>query len=48
MADKKKANIFGIRHLSPAGAFYVREFLDRIKPELVLIEGPSDFEDMKI
>lgn len=46
MADKKKANIFGIRHLSPAGAFYVREFLDRIKPELVLIEGPSDFDDM--
>lgn len=46
MADKRKANIFGIRHLSPAGAFYVREFLDRIQPELVLIEGPSDFDEM--
>lgn len=46
MADEKKANIFGIRHLSPAGAYYVRDFLDRIQPELVLIEGPSDFDEM--
>lgn len=46
MADERKANIFGIRHLSPAGAYYVRKFLDRIQPELVLIEGPSDFDDM--
>lgn len=46
MADEKKATIFGIRHLSPAGAYYVRECLDRIQPELVLIEGPSDFDEM--
>ena len=48
MADKKKVNLFGIRHLSPAGAFYLRKFLDRIQPELVLIEGPSDFDDRLI
>lgn len=35
--------IFGIRHLSPAGAWHLRKLLDRVKPELVLIEGPSDF-----
>ena len=35
--------VFGIRHLSPAGAYYVRQFLDQASPRLVLIEGPSDF-----
>lgn len=44
MADQRKAGMFGIRHLSPAGACYVREFLDEQKPDLVLIEGPSDFD----
>ena len=38
--------VFGIRHLSPAGAYYVREFLDRTDPGLVLIEGPCDFTDL--
>lgn len=38
--------VFGIRHLSPAGAYYVRDFLDRADPELVLIEGPADFTDL--
>lgn len=33
---------FGIRHLSPTAAFHVRTLLDRLKPKLVLIEGPSD------
>ena len=37
---------WGIRHLSPAGAFYLREFLDEVKPKCVLIEGPSDFNDV--
>lgn len=36
---------FGIRHLSPAGAYYLREYLDETRPELVIIEAPSDFED---
>lgn len=42
----KDPNFFGIRHLSPAGAYYLRGFLDEKKPKLVLVEGPSDFEDM--
>lgn len=33
---------FGIRHLSPAGACYVQDFLERIQPQIVLIEGASD------
>lgn len=39
-------NFFGIRHLSPAGGFFLEKFLDEIKPECVLIEAPRDFEDM--
>lgn len=37
--------IYGIRHLSPAGAWHLKTLLDRVQPELVLIEGPSDFND---
>lgn len=40
--------VFGIRHLSPAGAYYVRDFLDQVSPRLVLIEGPSDFTDLVV
>lgn len=36
---------FGIRHLSPAGAFHLRHYLDEKKPQLVLVEGPDDFND---
>lgn len=36
---------FGIRHLSPAGAFYLRRFLDEKRPKMVLVEGPSDLGD---
>lgn len=39
-------NFFGIRHLSPAGAHYLRQFLTQKHPKLVLVEGPSDFKDM--
>ena len=46
MFKMKNPNFFGIRHLSPAGAYYLREFLDEKKPKLVLVEGPSDFEDL--
>lgn len=38
--------LFGIRHLSPAGAWHLRTFLDQTEPELVLIEGPSDFTEL--
>lgn len=37
---------FGIRHLSPAGAFHLRRLLDEKNPDLVMIEGPSDFDEM--
>jgi len=40
------AEYYGVRHLSPACAFYVREFLDRTQPDIVLIEGPSDLSGM--
>jgi hypothetical protein len=33
---------FGIRHLSPMGAWQLREFLDRTRPDLVLVEGLDD------
>lgn len=50
MAKKKKAaapanwkvNVFGVRHLSPSGAWHLRGFLDHIQPDIVLIEGLSD------
>ncbi|HBI85429.1 MAG TPA: hypothetical protein DDX71_03950 [Ruminococcus sp.] len=37
---------FGVRHFSPACAFFVREFLEREKPDVLLIEGPSDLSGM--
>lgn len=38
-------HFFGIRHLSPAGAFYLRRFLEEVRPKLVLVEGPGDLND---
>ncbi|KRE59873.1 DUF5682 family protein [Paenibacillus sp. Soil750] len=35
-------HVFGIRHLSPAGAHHLVAFLEEIQPTIVLIEGPSD------
>ncbi|MDE5946697.1 MAG: hypothetical protein K2G63_05295 [Oscillospiraceae bacterium] len=40
------AEYFGIRHFSPACAFYLTEFLRRLNPEYVLIEGPSDLNNL--
>lgn len=37
--------VFGIRHLSPAGAWHLRQFLTEKKPRLVLVEGPSDLNE---
>ncbi|MCI8477109.1 MAG: hypothetical protein HFE97_01995 [Oscillospiraceae bacterium] len=34
--------LFGVRHLSPAGAWHLRALLDKVRPRLVLVEGPSD------
>lgn len=38
-------HIFGVRHLSPGGAYHVLEYLDEIRPDAVLIEGLSDAND---
>jgi hypothetical protein len=35
-------HVFGVRHLSPGGAWHVRATLDAIQPKVVLIEGLSD------
>ena len=37
---------FGVRHHSPACAFYVEEFLRRVRPAVLLIEGPSDLSGL--
>ena len=37
-----KPTFFGVRHLSPAAAFHLRQALDQAQPRLVLVEGPSD------
>ncbi len=37
--------LFGVRHLSPAAAFQLRQALDAAAPALVLVEGPSDLND---
>lgn len=39
-------HVFGVRHLSPSGAWHLRQFLDRIQPEVVLIEGMSDTQEL--
>ncbi|MGO4544717.1 DUF5682 family protein [Paenibacillus sp. 2TAB23] len=41
-AAKCGVHIFGIRHLSPAGAVHLIRFLNETQPQLVLVEGPSD------
>jgi len=43
--NMKQPYIFGIRHLSPAGAWHLIQFLNEKKPKLVLVEGPSDLND---
>ncbi len=35
-------HVFGVRHLSPGGAWHLRAALDRIRPKVVLIEGLTD------
>ena len=34
--------VFGVRHLSPMGAWHLRRTLDRVQPTAVLIEGLAD------
>ena len=39
-------HIFGVRHLSPAASWHLRQLLDRVRPRLVLIEGSDDADDL--
>lgn len=44
-AEDVRVSVFGVRHLSPGGARHLLEYLDRVRPTAVLIEGPSDATD---
>ncbi|HYF52285.1 MAG TPA: DUF5682 family protein [Planctomycetota bacterium] len=46
MSSPWRINVFGVRHLSPGGAWHLRNYLDAIKPELVLIEGLADANEL--
>src|SRR5215468_6368520 len=46
MSKPWRINVFGLRHLSPAGAWHLRRYLDQFKPDVVLIEGLSDASDL--
>jgi hypothetical protein len=41
-----QVNVFGVRHLSPMGAWQLRAYLNEICPDVVLIEGLSDANDL--
>jgi hypothetical protein len=43
MEDRKNPFFFPVRHHSPAAARAVCELIERLRPSVVLIEGPSDF-----
>lgn len=46
MATSWRVNVFGVRHLSPAGAWHLARYLDTIKPAVVLIEGLTDASEL--
>lgn len=35
-------HVFGVRHLSPGGAWHLRATLDAVRPKVVLVEAPAD------
>jgi hypothetical protein len=39
-------HVFGVRHLSPGGAWHLRATLDAVRPKVVLIEGLADAADL--
>src|SRR2546422_4589173 len=41
-----RIHVFGVRHLSPTGAWHLRRFLDRIRPKVVLLEGLADADSL--
>ena len=38
--------VFGVRHLSPAGAWHLRRYLDEVRPKVVLVEGLADADEL--
>jgi hypothetical protein len=44
-ADNPLCHLFGVRHLSPAGACHLQAVLAERKPTAVLVEGPADATD---
>ena len=46
MNQSWQVNVFGVRHLSPTGAWHLRRFLDHVRPELVLVEGLDDATEL--
>lgn len=41
-----RIGVFGVRHLSPMGAWHLRRYLDEIRPELVFVEGLDDATEL--
>lgn len=39
-------HVFGVRHLSPSGAWHLRRYLDDVQPDVVLIEGLADANEL--
>ena len=37
-----RIGVFGVRHLSPAGAWHLRRYLDHVRPDVVCVEGLAD------
>ena len=42
----KDVHLFPVRHHSPRAASCLRVWLETVRPELILIEGPSDAESL--
>lgn len=41
----KQDCFFPVRHLSPGAAWHLVRYLDKVKPDIILVEGPSDAND---
>ncbi|MCP9496002.1 MAG: DUF5682 family protein [Pyrinomonadaceae bacterium MAG19_C2-C3] len=46
MPESASIHIFGIRHHGPGSARSLRESLEKLQPDIILVEGPPDAQDM--
>lgn len=46
LVGESLVHVFGVRHLSPSGAWHLRRFLDQVRPKVVLIEGLADADGL--